>query len=264
MNRRSYPTDVSDAEWEIIRPLLPEAHIRGRPWQYDLREIYNAIRYIVRSGCAWRLLPHDFPKWRTVYNHFAEWRDDGVFERISQKLAGDCRKQVGRNPAPSLAIIDSASVKMVDQTGERGYDGNKKANGRKRFIVTDVLGLVMAVAVCAADVSEQAGGVRVLKEFQGTPAWTGRLEVVLADMGFRGSPVVWCAANGIRMDISNKLPGSSTFKVVRQRWVVERTFAWLNKHRRLSKDYEVLPRTEEAMVHQAMTSLMLRRLSRVA
>ena len=172
MNRPPYPTDATDAEWELIRPLLPAKHVRGRPQKYDLREIYDAVRYVVRSGCAWRLLPHDFPKWRTVYNHFAAWRDSGVLESAAQRLAADCRTSAGKDAAPSVAVLDSASAKMADQAGERGYDGNKKANGRKRFIITDVPGLVLAVVVCAANTSEQAGGVRVLVRFKAGPAWT--------------------------------------------------------------------------------------------
>lgn len=264
MTRQPYPSDVSDAEWEIILPLLPTEPVRGRPWMYDTRELYNAMRYLARTGCAWRLLPHDFPKWRTVYNRFEAWRDSGVLERINDELVRKLRVRAGKTEDPKVAIMDSQSAKKADQAGEGGRDGGKKTNGRKRFVAVDSLGLVLAIVICSAAVSESAGGVMLLEALRKKPCWTPRLEKILADEGFRGKPAEWCAAAGVPMEIGKRPPDEKGFVPIPLRWRVERTFAWFGKHRRLGRDYEVRTDSSAAMIHLSMITLMAKRLAAVA
>ncbi|HEY8286035.1 MAG TPA: IS5 family transposase [Chloroflexota bacterium] len=258
--RRRYPTDLSDEEWAVLAPLVPTSKPGGRPASHDRREICNGIRYVLRSGGAWRLLPHDLPPWQTVYGYFWTWRRDGTWERIHTLLRGALREQAGRDAQPSAGIVDSQSVKMTDQGGERGYDAGKKIRGRKRHLLVDTLGLLLVVVVLAAQIQDRDGAKMV---FLRAKRRFGRLRLIWADGSYRGRLVRWTAATcGWVLQIVKRNEAQRAFVVLPKRWIVERTFGWLNKWRRLSKDYEVLPQTSEALIQVAMISLMVRRLAR--
>ncbi len=268
---RRYPTDLTNHQWAIIEPLLPETEPvapGGRPRVHAKREIVNAILYLTRSGCAWRMLPADFPHWRTVYGYFAQWRDDGTLDLIHDTLREEVRAakekkgRKPRNPTPTGGVIDSQSLRGADTVSKatRGYDAGKKVEGRKRHIVTDTLGLLLVVMVTAASVQDRDGGADILKlAHKLVPS----LRHVFADGGYAGRLVgkakrYW----KIAVEVVRKPPEQHGFSVLPRRWVVERTFAWLMRWRRLTRDYERLPETHEAFVKWAMIGLMLNRLSR--
>jgi putative transposase len=260
MERRRYPTDLSDEEWVVLAPLVPRAKSGGRPARHDRREICNGIRYALRSGGAWRLLPHDLPPWQTVYGYFWAWRRDGTWERIHEVLRGEVRAQAGRDPQPSAGIVDSQSVKMTDQRGARGYDAGKKIMGRKRHLLVDTLGLVLVVVVLAAQIQDREGAkmifLRAKRRFR-------RLRLIWADGSYRGRLLRWTQATcGWLLQIVPRPAAPRGFVVLPKRWIVERTFGWLNRWRRLSKDYEVLPQTSETLIQVVMINLMVRRLAR--
>ena len=263
MNRQPYPTDLSDAEWSRLAPLVPKPKAGGRPPKYPRREILNAILYLVRAGCTWRLLPHEFPSWRIVYHYFRHWRLQGVWKRIHHRLRKLVRKAAGRKPSPSAAILDSQSVKTTERGGAKGYDAGKNVNGRKRHILVDTLGLLLVVCVTAASTQDRDGARLLLKAL--THQWT-RLRLIWADSSYAGELIEWVRQlrerRRVKLEIVRRSDAQKGFVVLPKRWIVERTFGWLNRCRRLSKDYEYLTETSEAMIHVAMINLMVRRLAR--
>lgn len=259
--RRGYPSDLTDAQWALIEPMLPEPSTDGRREKHPRREIVNAILYVVRSGCPWRYLPADLPPWQTVYWYFTRWEQAGVTEQLLAALRVKARLQAGRAAEPSAGIIDSQSVKGADTVGadSRGYDAGKKINGRKRFIVTDTLGLLVTVTVIAASWQDRDGAkTALLGAYMATP-----IRHVFADQGFAGRLVDWTRdILRTRLEIVRKPADQRGFAVHPRRWVVERTLAWLTICRRLARDYERHPAVSEALIRWAAIAGMTRRITR--
>lgn len=266
--RRAYPSDLSDARWELIEPVLAawpferrgRALDFGRPPEHDLRDIMDAILYVDRTGVQWRYLPHDFPHWNTVYGYFAKWADEGVFARLNGLLRQLLREKEGRDAEPTACVIDAQSIKTstsVPAAGQ-GIDAGKKIVGRKRSIVTDTLGLLLAVLVTAASVQDFVAGTSLLDQIA---VEHPGIRKVWVDGGYRQRLVEHAATLGIDMEITTRKPGNRGFTPIPKRWAVERTYGWLMLHRRLARDYETLPTRSEAVIHIAMTDLMARRLT---
>lgn len=260
--RVGYPSDVTDEQWAIIEGLAINKHWGpGCPMRLALREVINAIFYISRTGCAWRYLPSDYPNYNSVYYHYHKWSWDGTWERVNTALRERVRQEAGRQAQPSLAIIDSQSVKTTEVGGEHGFDGGKKVNGRKRHTLVDTMGNVLKVIAHAANIGERDGAKRLLLKLP-KPLWS-RLEKILADGGYEGVDFqAWVKQTfDVELEISLRPRGTKGFVVVPIRWVVERSFAWLGRYRRLSKDYERLTENSEGMVYLASISRLLNRLA---
>lgn len=228
-----------------------------------MREIVNAILYMIWTGCPWRQLPHDFPPWGTVWDYFRAWRKDGTWTRIHDKLREMVRVKAGKDPQASAAIMDSQSVKTTEQGGPRGYDKAKNVSGRKRHLLVDTLGLILMVVVHPANVQDRDGARLLLSLLVGHVF--SRLQLIWADGGYAGQLVWWVTrmfGSDLRLEIVKRNEEQQhKFSVIKWRWIVERTFGWLGRYRRLSKDYEALPETSENWIRIAMMSVMLRRLA---
>jgi putative transposase len=263
MEPRQYDTDLTDEQFVLVEPFLPHPKKMGRP-PADLRAVLNAILYLVRTGCQWRLLPHDFPPWSTVHTWYRRFRKDGTWERLHEALRQQVRIDAGRHPGPRSSAADSQSVKTTPQGGAKGFDSGKKVKGRKRHVWVDSMGLLLAVLVTAADVHDSQAACTL---FHGR-VWDElpRLEVVYVDSqytaGYLDEAIFSLAP--FRRQVVSRPEGSKGWVKLPQRWVVERTFAWLYRSRRLSKDYEREPESSEAMIRVSMIHLMLRRLAPAA
>lgn len=259
MINKLYPTDLTDSQWDIIQEMIPSANPRGRPRSLDMRMVINAILFLVVGGIQWRMLPREYPKWQSVYYYFRIWRDDGTWQRIHDTLRAEVRRQEGRHKHPTAGCLDSQSVKTIGVAGRRGYDSGKKINGRKRHILVDTMGLLLAVVITSASVQDRDGARLLLAKLGGA---CKKLRLIWVDGGYRGQLVDWVAGKfSFRLRLVLRSDDQKGFKVLPRRWVVERTFAWLNNCRRLSKDYEGLEASGEAFIHLAMIRLMLRRLA---
>lgn len=262
--RQSYRTDLSDEQWELLEKLIPKAKSGGRPRSVDIREVINAIFYLVSGGIAWHLLPHDFPKWKTVYHYFRKWRMDGDWVRILDLLRQIVRVCENREPSPSAAILDSQSVATATMVHKAvGFDANKKIKGRKRHLLVDTLGLMILVVVSAANVPEREGANLVLTKLAQIRASFPRLVRIWVDRGYEGENFMRSVMDTYRwiLETIKRSDTAKGFVLLPRRWVVERTFGWFNWHRRLSKDYECLPETSVAMIQVVMIRIMLRRLA---
>ena len=276
MSSGMYPSDLSDREWALLEPLLPTAKPGGRPRSVNLRRILNGVFYLLRTGCAWRYVPREYGPWSTVFHYFRSWRRAGVWERIHRVLRERVRQADGREPTPSAAIIDSQSVKTTEQGGPHGYDGGKKVNGRKRHLLVDTLGLLLKVVVHPANLQDREGAKLVLA---GLPRHFPRLRHLWADQAYTGPLLDWIKEQmGWTVEVVERSPRRGfvvtadgqfqrvalpkTFEPLPRRWVVERTLAWTSRYRRMSKEYERLPATSEALVSLTSIRLLPGRLTR--
>lgn len=259
--RQAYPTDISDAEWSILEPLVPPAiaHPNLQEPKHTRREILNAIRYRTRTACAWRMLPHDFPPWKTVYNTHREWSLDGTLKTINDALVEQVRLHEGRNIEPTAGIIDSQSVKGSAQGGGYGYDAGKKVRGRKRHVLVDALGLVLAVGVTPASVQDRDAAVPLIEN---AALEHSNLQKIWTDGVYNGKPIESLEERtGIDIEMVKRTDDMSGFSVLPRRWVVERTFGWMERFRLLNREYERTVSSSEAGVFHAMIMIMGRRLA---
>jgi len=248
MERKPYPSDLTNAQWKLVARLIPAAKPGGRPRKYDVREVVNAVLYVCREGCTWRALPHDLPHWKTAYNFFRAFEADGTWDKLVTALRVEVRTKLGRDPTPSGACVDSQSAKTAHGGAEVGVDGGKLVRGRKRHIVTDTLGLLLAVVVTAANCDDGTTAPELLAELRADEF--PRLAVVWADGKYRNKALdAWLAAQDrLRVEVVSKPDGVKGFDPLPKRWVVEQTFANLVRSRRLVRDFERLPGTSAAMV----------------
>jgi transposase len=262
---RRYPSDMTDAEWAVIEPLLPVpgwmAGNGGCPGSYCRRDIVDGIRYLVHNGCVWRALPADLPHWRTVWGHVHAWHESGATTRMHDQLRDQVRVLTGRRRQPTAAIIDSQSVKAADTVGKhsRGYDAGKKTQGRKRHLAVDVMGLILTVVITAASVQDRDGARPLLWKLA---AAHRTVTLIRADGGYAGKLVTWAARLRCTLQIVKRPDNLHTFKVLPRRWAVEPTFGWIMKHRRCVRDYERLPDHHETYLYWSMIQVMAARLAR--
>lgn len=257
-----YPSNLSDAEWESLQRHLPPLSRRGRPPTHSLRAIFDAIFYVLRTGCPWRYLPADFPPWQTVFYHFRRLRLKGTWFRLLTTLREAERERVGRNAQPSAAIIDAQSVKTVEESaGICGFDAHKHVKGRKRHILVDTLGLLLSVYVTPADLHDSRGARCLLA---GLAPLLPHLKKIWADAAYRGQELAkFCLAQGNwDLEVVERTPGTRGFSVLPRRWVVERSLSWISRNRRLSKDYERKVQTSETLIQVAMIRLLIARAGR--
>ena len=256
--KKRYPSNLSEGAWRCLKPLLPVSTV-GRPRQVSLRQVVNAILYVLKTGCQWRQLPREFPAWTAVYYYFYRWTQDGTWERLNHTLRSRLRQKGGRHKHPTGACLDSQSVKGTAVPGVRGYDAGKHVNGRKRHILVDTLGLLLTVVVTVASVQDRDGARLLLRRL---PGGGKKLRKIWVDGGYAGQLVEWVAKRfAFCLAVVLRPKERKGFVLLPRRWVVERTFGWLNHSRRLSKSYERLTRTDESWVYIAMTRLMLERLA---
>jgi putative transposase len=248
-----YPTDLTDNQWSKIEKLFDT-----RKRKHPLPDILNALLYITKSGIQWRMLPKEYPKWQLVYYYFRKWTAEGLIEEMHEILRSLCRIQSGRSESPSLGLIDSQSVKTSSMTQQKGYDGGKKIQGRKRHIVTDTIGFILAVVVHSADIQDRDGAKLVLQQLRFR---FPRLRKIIADGGYTGELALWVLQlTGWVLEVVAKVAGIGGFNVIPKRWVVERTFGWFNFNRRLSKDYEINTDCSVAFIQLTICRIMLYRI----
>jgi putative transposase len=259
--RKPYRSDLTDAQWELIKGLIPAAKHGGRPRQVDMREVLNTLFYQARTGVQWDYLPHDLLPKSTVWDYFVAWQKDGTWQKILDALRGQIRTEAGREQTPSAACIDTQSVKTTEKGGSSGYDGNKKIDGRKRHIVVDTLGLLLVVAVTAANLDDGTHAPKVLSKLRAEKF--PRLKAMFGDNKYNNRTLDrWMEQSkvGYRMEISSKPSDQEGFVPLKIRWVVERTFAWLGRSRRLSRDYEYKTAHSETWIQISAIQMMARRL----
>lgn len=260
MKNAVFDTDLNDEQWNALEPLLPKPNKMGRP-RTCLRRVINALLYLAKTGCQWKLIPKDFPPPTTVHGFFRTWSSNGVLQEIHGRLRTLARGAAGRRSRPTAAVLDSQTVRSAGLAEEAGYDGAKKTKGRKRFLLVDTLGHVLAVAVAPADIPERAGAKNLMEEVLASPTWLQRLYV---DGGYSGpdfANYILELKPSLKVEVVKRDEATKGFAVVKKRWVVERTFGWLMQHRRLARDYERLAQSVAAWIHVVMMRIMLRRLA---